>query len=168
MAKKLHLVHVKSHVLDKAPSAETLNYGEIAVNYNVNSPALYIKDDEENIVKFGPERGNAKIFYGICSTGATTAAKVVECAEFDTVNDFIPGCMISVLFTYKNTAASEDLTLKIGSSGTYTAGKPIRESYANLDNLQYIHNTALASGSIITFIYNGNEWQLIGSTNSVY
>lgn len=116
----------------------------------------------------GTGNGNAKIFYGTCSTGATTAAKVVECVEFDTVNDFIPGCMISVFFIYKNTAASENLTLSIGSNNTYTAGKPIRESYANLDALQYIHNTALASGSIITFIYNGNEWQLIGSTNSVY
>ena len=116
----------------------------------------------------GTGNGNAKIFYGICSTEGTSADKVVECAEFDTVNDFKPGCMISVLFTNKNTAASGSLTLSIGSNNTYTAGQPIRESYANLDNLQYIHNTALAEGSIITFIYNGNQWQLIGSTNSVY
>ena len=52
MAKKLHLVHVKSNVLDKAPSASTINYGEIAVNYNADSPALYIRDADDNIVKF--------------------------------------------------------------------------------------------------------------------
>ena len=67
MAKKLHLVHVKSHVLDKAPSAETLNYGEIAVNYNVDSPALYIRDDEDNIVKFISE----PYFEKIVGTGIT-------------------------------------------------------------------------------------------------
>ena len=67
MAKKLHLVHVKSNVLDKAPSASTLNYGEIAVNYNAESPALYIKDDEDNIVKFISE----PYFLKIVGTGVT-------------------------------------------------------------------------------------------------
>ena len=67
MAKKLHLVHVKSNVLDKAPSASTLNYGEIAVNYNTDSPALYIRDDEDNIVKFISE----PYFLKIVGTGVT-------------------------------------------------------------------------------------------------
>ena len=67
MAKKLHLVHVKSHVLDKAPSASTINYGEIAVNYNADSPALYIRDDEDNIVKFIAE----PYFEKIVGTGVT-------------------------------------------------------------------------------------------------
>lgn len=52
MAKKLHLVHAKSSVLGKAPSAETINYGEIAVNYNADSPALFIRDNEDNVVDF--------------------------------------------------------------------------------------------------------------------
>ena len=67
MAKKLHLVHVKSNVLDKAPSASTINYGEIAVNYNADSPALYIRDDDDNIVKFISE----PYFLKIVGTGVT-------------------------------------------------------------------------------------------------
>ena len=67
MAKKLHLVHVKSNVLDKAPSASTINYGEIAVNYNADSPALYIRDDDDNIVKFISE----PYFEKIVGTGIT-------------------------------------------------------------------------------------------------
>jgi len=67
MAKKLHLVHVKSNVPDKAPSASTLNYGEIAVNYNADSPALYIRDDDDNIVKFISE----PYFLKIVGTGVT-------------------------------------------------------------------------------------------------
>lgn len=67
MAKKLHLVHVKSNVLDKAPSASTINYGEIAVNYNADSPALYIRDDDDNIVKFISE----PYFEKIVGTGVT-------------------------------------------------------------------------------------------------
>lgn len=67
MAKKLHLVHVKSNVLDKAPSASTINYGEIAVNYNADSPALYIRDNDDNIVKFISE----PYFLKIVGTGVT-------------------------------------------------------------------------------------------------
>ena len=54
MPNKLHLVHVKSSVLDKAPVASDINYGEIAVNYNSGSTALYIRDHADNIVKFSP------------------------------------------------------------------------------------------------------------------
>ena len=84
MAKKLHLVHVKSHVLDKAPSAETLNYGEIAVNYNVNSPALYIKDDEDNIVKFISEPYFEKIVgTGVTDTDEETIVPITEVIKED-------------------------------------------------------------------------------------
>ena len=64
---KLHIQHVKSNVLDKAPSADTLNYGEIAINYNVGSPAIYIKDSTDNIVKFISE----PYFLKIVGTGVT-------------------------------------------------------------------------------------------------
>ena len=67
MAKKLHLVHVKSNVLNRAPSASTINYGEIAVNYNADSPALYIRDNADNIVKFISE----PYFLKIVGTGVT-------------------------------------------------------------------------------------------------
>ena len=62
MAKKLHLIHVKSNVQDKAPSASTLNYGEIAVNYNSASPAIYIKDTNDDIVKFIDEDAIYTVF----------------------------------------------------------------------------------------------------------
>ena len=54
MPNKLHVSHVKSNVADKVPSASTIVYGEIAVNYNQNSPSLFIKDSNNDIVKFVP------------------------------------------------------------------------------------------------------------------
>lgn len=56
MPKKLHLVHQKSNVLDKVPSASTIYYGEIAVNYNADAPAIYLKDSNDDIVKFIDEK----------------------------------------------------------------------------------------------------------------
>ena len=84
MAKKLHLVHVKSNVLDKAPSASTISYGEIAVNYNADSPALYIKDDEDNIVKFISEPYFEKIVgTGVTENDGVTITPISEVIQED-------------------------------------------------------------------------------------
>lgn len=86
MAKKLHLVHVKSAVPDKAPSASTIEYGEIAVNYNSETPALYIKDDEDNIVKFISEPYFTKIVgTGITENDGETITPLTEVIEQDEI-----------------------------------------------------------------------------------
>lgn len=43
--------HKRSGDKDKAPAAGSLTPGELAINYNVDSPAAYIKDSAGNIVK---------------------------------------------------------------------------------------------------------------------
>ena len=53
MTNRKKLLHIKSSVSGNTPSQEQLTYGEIAVNYNVDTPALYIKDSANNIVEFG-------------------------------------------------------------------------------------------------------------------
>ena len=59
--------HVRTATANKAPSASTINYGEIAVNYNHDTPAIYIKDNQNNIVKFISE----PYFEKIVGTGVT-------------------------------------------------------------------------------------------------
>lgn len=49
------LLHKKSCVKDKIPSADVLEYGELAINYNSEFPKIYIKDSENNIVSFANE-----------------------------------------------------------------------------------------------------------------
>ena len=43
----------RSGILDgdsaKAPSSEQMDYGELAVNYNVDDPAIFLKDSDNNI-----------------------------------------------------------------------------------------------------------------------
>ena len=45
----------RSNVLDggvaKAPTAEQMEYGELAVNYSTTDPAVFIKDSANNIVR---------------------------------------------------------------------------------------------------------------------
>ena len=53
MAQKL--VHKKSNQPLKAPTGATLDYGEIAVNYNVESPFLSIKNSDNTYSKFSSD-----------------------------------------------------------------------------------------------------------------
>ena len=51
MARKQTLIHIHSSEEGKVPSASTIDYGEIAVNYNSKNPFLSFKDNEDNVVK---------------------------------------------------------------------------------------------------------------------
>ena len=54
------LLHKKSSLSGKTPTETQLEYGEIAINYNANSPKIHFKDSENNIVSFIDEK-NIKI-----------------------------------------------------------------------------------------------------------
>ena len=45
----------------KEPTAGQMEYGELAVNYNVNDPAVFIKDSNDNIVRIAGAGANGDI-----------------------------------------------------------------------------------------------------------
>lgn len=78
MAKQLHLQHIKSERKDKAPLAENLNLGEIAINYNSESPAIYIKDNENNVVKFISEPYFEEIIGTAITENNKSVSQIIE------------------------------------------------------------------------------------------
>ena len=51
-------IKLKSSVVkDKQPLPSGLEIGEVALNANSNSPALYFKDNADNIIKLEPGSG---------------------------------------------------------------------------------------------------------------
>ena len=96
-------------------------------------------------------KGNAKVFYGTCSTAGATAAKVVTCDSF-TSADLAPGTLIIVKFDNVNTAAVADITMSV--NGTTACG--IRK----LDGTSV--TTLSAAGEIrafpTLFICTGTYW----------
>ena len=67
------ILHRKTSVKDRAPIAsDTANNGllpgEIGINYNVDSPKLYIRDSADNIIPFEPG-GNASVTIGVNPPG---------------------------------------------------------------------------------------------------
>ena len=49
----VNVYHKHSVVKGKAPDAKQLELGEIAINANQDSPAIYIKDSADNIIEIG-------------------------------------------------------------------------------------------------------------------
>jgi hypothetical protein len=49
---KYHFLHKRSSVSGKTPSVSALHYGELAINFNADSPKLHIKNSSDKIVSF--------------------------------------------------------------------------------------------------------------------
>ena len=96
-----------------------------------------------NDLTIAADAGNAKVFYGTCSTAASTAAKVCVCTDF-TSTDLVVGATIHVLFDSANTAASP--TLNVNSTGA-------KSILPNNDIGKRWYG-----GTVVTFTYNGTGW----------
>lgn len=93
-------------------------------------------------------RGNADInHYGVCSTAAGTAAKVVACNNFKLVT----GARIAVKFTATDTAGT--CTLNINNTGA----KNIQVGGSNIRAKQ------LQAGYIYEFIYTGSIYEMVSA-----
>lgn len=97
--------------------------------------------------------GNAKIFYGTCSTAGATAAKIVDCSIF-TSADLVNGALIFVTFSETNTATPVTLTMNVNSTGA----KSIRKQYTAA-SVTYLTGGQEIQGNVTyLFTYNGSSW----------
>ena len=96
--------------------------------------------------------------YGTCSTGASTAAKEVTCADFD---QLLLGVTIHVKFTNRNTASTPTLNVNgTGAKNIYKYGNTTPGTTAA---------TSWYAGSVVSFTYDGSGWQMndhIDDTNT--
>ena len=53
----------------KAPTADQLEYGEIAINYNETDPSIFIKTDTNNIIKIADTSNTAGVTQLIAGEG---------------------------------------------------------------------------------------------------
>lgn len=83
-------------------------------------------------------------YYGTCSTGSSTTAKVVVCEGFALTK----GARISVRFSSYNTATSP--TLNVNSTGA----KAIKEYGTTASYMSY----RWPSGGVVGFVYDGTYW----------
>lgn len=102
--------------------------------------------------------GGASFRYGECSTGASTAAKVVTLSP--ALTELKTGEVIFVKFTNTNSVANP--TLNVNGLGA----KNIRR-YGSTSP-----STSAASswnaGSVVALVYDGSYWQMVGWINTTY
>ena len=113
---RLHIQHVKSAQANKAPSADTINYGEIAINYNENSPAIYIKDNNNQIVEFKPL--TSLTIDTALSTGSTNAVQNSAITTVILENEEITAAALTSLNDNKlDTTAQTVTSVTVNGSG---------------------------------------------------
>ena len=100
--------------------------------------------------------GISGTWYGTSSTTASTAAKVVTCANFTLAE----GAIVSITFTYENTCVNSALTLNINSTGAKTI---------YVDGIATSTNNTLLWGAqdTLTFVYSGSYWYLVSRSTNI-
>ena len=91
--------------------------------------------------------------YGTCSTAANTAAKVVNCPNFDTI---VVGVMIAVKFSNGNTATSP--TMNVNNTG---AKNILIHGITELGDIDW----SISEGDVSLFVYDGTAWNLISAAD---
>ena len=87
--------------------------------------------------------------YGVCNTAANTAAKTVTVVgNFSLVN----GAQVVIKFTNGNTA--DNCTLNVNNTGA-----------KNILMNDYIKNMSIPLYTVLTFVYDGTNWLITGSSN---
>ena len=120
---------------------------------------IFFQEDNNSYVTQN-QIGNAKVFYGVCSTAAGTAQKDVACNDF-TSADLIKGAIIFV--TFDNTNSSSTATLKL--SVNETTACPLKcfrnAAISNIPDKGYI-----AANQTYQFYYDGTNWVTIMDFNT--
>lgn len=123
------------------------------------------------VTKLSPD-GNTHLIassaYGTCSTAAGTVIKEVVISNWDsTFTTPITGMTIHVKFTNNNTAANPTLKI-VNTSG----GSEIVEAKSIYKYGTTVPGTSVAqswnAGSVVSFTYDGNDWQMNDWNNSTY
>lgn len=119
------------------------------------------KDSGGNVIVDTYLRTNdnrAHVFYGTCSTAASTAAKFVDCSNF---TDLSTGAVILVKFSNTNSAAVDSITLNVNSSGAKPIKCIINGSINNLPSASY-----LLANQTYLFSYDGTNWVTVADYNT--
>lgn len=111
--------HIHPSDTSRVPTSRTVNGKALSSNIIIGAGDIdsvigesgdHI-DDDLNALETGlnsKANGNARIFYGTCSTAAVTAEKAVSCPIYDGYHD---GDILIVSFTHENTASTPKLNV---------------------------------------------------------
>lgn len=168
----------RSGVLDgtdaKAPSNAQLDYGELAVNYNADDPAIFLKDSNNAVIRISGE-GAVGTFDGdynnlinqptIGNGNITINAGNGLTAAGDNATANQTGDTVRTL-----SAKAGNSTILVDSDGIKVVNSTIAPDWGNITNKPgYVSGASLTPGSYISgSTYNGSTaqtWNINGSSS---
>ena len=142
--------NIDNKVTSISSSSTDTQYPSAKLLYN----QLQLKQNSSDV-------GNAKIYYGTCSTTGDVAQKDVVCAAYTRTGDPVKGDIIYITFDNTNEVNEANITLKVGN----TTAKSIKyQSTTALVNIPA--GNYLLADMTYRFLYNGTNWVVMLNYNS--
>ena len=83
-------LHLRTNVKDNKPSSAILDHGAIAINYHKESPTMFIKDSEDNVVEFKDKNYFENIITENELVVATALTTIKDNVGLNDTGDYIP------------------------------------------------------------------------------
>lgn len=140
------LIHLHSSV-EKVPTASQLEYGEIAIQYVASKPIMYLKDSNNNIVKFIDSGAITTILSSYVTNDTLTGGYATSASTVAAI-DAVAAKLTNV-YKYKGTVASYNLL----PSQDLTVGD--------------VYNVEAANGNYppgTNYAWTGSDWDALGGS----
>lgn len=142
-----------SHIITNSTEIASLKLTTQQFSVDLQSVNTAIQTTNTNLDTTNGVVTSMQATYATCATAGGTAAKAATCTNFV----LRVGSMVTVKFTYKNTAASP--TLNVNSTGA----KPIALNGSAIPESAY-----WGAGETVNFIYDGTNWAVIDGSSMAH
>ena len=158
------LDHTGQSVNTKLTKAENIDNKVTSISSNSTDtqyPSAKLLYDQLALKVNNSDIGNAKIYYGTCTTAADVAEKQVVCAAYTATRNPTKGDIVYVTFSYTNNVAPGAVKLKVGNSTVKEIRYQDTTSVTILPDAKY-----LIANNTYRFTYNGTYWVVMLNYNS--
>lgn len=148
------VVHIKSNTLNKKPTTDQIDYGEIAVNYNSGSTFLAVKDSKNDIkvftdkttndASYAPKSDFNKLKQGVINNEQTTSAALND------LNTRVNQLSSVDMGNYATTATTEAIKSDISGLKTSVGANETKISALEANLSSYVPTSRTINGTALT------------------
>lgn len=148
------VVHIKSNTLNKKPTTDQIDYGEIAVNYNSGNTFLAVKDSKNDIkvftdkttndASYAPKSDFNELKQGVINNEQTTSAALND------LNTRVNQLSSVDMGNYATTATTEAIKSDISGLKTSVGANETKISALEANLSSYVPTSRTINGSALT------------------